>query len=712
MPKSVLLQVIDGARFPSGECHAPASWHFTSYGDNEETGKDDAKGNDEKGNNSPGDDNVMKDESAEGTIKFAKHMALIAQLRADRLAARAKIAKEQLFDTSASSETSYFTELVAELPRAVESVNPPLKGLKHDIHELRQFREQNLLMQDPVVERSLVEKAQNHAEAADAQIQSLQGFAQRMNLHLSVAKSTYDLSRPKLKITDVVDKMPDREEGKEGKEEEGHGEEGKDEGKEPDPAEDMKKCETPAGDIPEGKTSAGCECMPGPERDFKKHVEEEVEPESVSEEHLKKRFEEETKNAPPMPKLPKNRMQALLMVPEVQQKVDEVVEEVGDFPGKNMLVNFVKNNPIFALNLFKMAKPQDAKMLMDEIKEFEKQPAVKQQVDDLMAQAQKAKEERRAARRGRRARRNGNHGEDENTEDKEDEEEKKEEEEAEETPGHCGRQGQAFTWCQVKPDAKCPLFKTTNVHGESTNPTDAYGVSHWLYKAQSSWPPSGLPPASTGNRWDYCVPQWKLERMSPGTVHGGKCSWRGDVLAEYQFDSAYLKPDGTIDLKRVPKKDRLAVAIMEAYEANPDKGICDKVQGSGEHAVCPVEPDDHCPAPGSWLHHHTWDFCADKGWNPKKAAIEAETKAKEAEAAEAQAKEAKQQAKEAEAAQKDKEKEAKKDQEDQEEAETKKEETEESVQQSSLASSLTVFLPDLLDRRRRQLYAEFLSLPS
>lgn len=183
----------------------------------------------------------------------------------------------------------------------------------------------------------------------------------------------------------------------------------------------------------------------------------------------------------------------------------------------------------------------------------------------------------------------------------------------------CGLQGRSFTWCRVG-GGRCPLLRL-DAEGRSLDPG---GADHNLFKAtgSSAWPTTGARSERSGAVWDYCTVEHSSDAPGapPRTAHGGVCAWNEDLLNRYAKDPAYLKADGSVNLQKVPPRDRLAVEVMLQYQKDPEgHSLCSATVGSDKFSVCPAAPDpEHPEAAGhGWLASRSWDFCSAKGWKPK-----------------------------------------------------------------------------------------------
>lgn len=147
---------------------------------------------------------------------------------------------------------------------------------------------------------------------------------------------------------------------------------------------------------------------------------------------------------------------------------------------------------------------------------------------------------------------------------------------------------------------------------------------HDIYKSGGTGSRSARGLEREGSVWDYCVPKLGLraEDTAPRTAHGGQCAWRGDILQQYGTDANYVGPEaGSIDIEKVPFRDRLAVQAMMQYRDDPtSKFLCAEADGSDGFAICPIERDPDRPelVKSGWLANHSWDFCTNRKFKPRK----------------------------------------------------------------------------------------------
>lgn len=188
----------------------------------------------------------------------------------------------------------------------------------------------------------------------------------------------------------------------------------------------------------------------------------------------------------------------------------------------------------------------------------------------------------------------------------------------------CSLQGRSFTWCRVG-GGRCAALRedtTTSEAGGADRPSwiDSSGADHRLYGFPGPYPASGTHQQQTGAAWDYCTPSPKpVMGGAPKTAHGGRCAWRGDLYERYARDEAFDSKSGTIDLDKVPTRDRLALEAMQLYKANPnERTLCTETENSKPYAICPVSPDPDNPeaSHSGWLADRSWDFCTDRTWKP------------------------------------------------------------------------------------------------
>jgi len=182
----------------------------------------------------------------------------------------------------------------------------------------------------------------------------------------------------------------------------------------------------------------------------------------------------------------------------------------------------------------------------------------------------------------------------------------------------CALQGRSFTWCRVG-GARCSLLRPEE---KIEHPNDPALRDHDLYESGGPDKRTAKGLERTGAVWDYCIPKLGLE---PGagqgvrTAHGGICAWRGDILKRYETDETYLKKDGSLDLEKVPSRDRLSVDVMLQYRKDPTKKfLCTHTEQSGHFLVCPVTADTERPefSGRGWNATHSWDFCTEGFWKP------------------------------------------------------------------------------------------------
>jgi len=188
----------------------------------------------------------------------------------------------------------------------------------------------------------------------------------------------------------------------------------------------------------------------------------------------------------------------------------------------------------------------------------------------------------------------------------------------------CSLQGRSFTWCRIG-GGSCALLSAS---ARKSHPLDPALHDHDLYK-------SGVQGGVTKERdldrsgavWDYCEPNLGLTPAgsAPRTAHGAMCAWRGDLLRRYAEDPYYLNQDGSINVAKVPLRDRLSVEAMLQYEKDPThQHLCTITDDSGVFRICPTTVDDERPelAGMGWNASHSWDFCGERFADPATGAVE------------------------------------------------------------------------------------------
>ncbi|CAJ1437399.1 unnamed protein product [Effrenium voratum] len=180
----------------------------------------------------------------------------------------------------------------------------------------------------------------------------------------------------------------------------------------------------------------------------------------------------------------------------------------------------------------------------------------------------------------------------------------------------CALQGRSFTWCRVG-GGQCSLLSAS---ARKEHPLDPALHDHDLYKAGGPAGAHALKERDlerSGTVWDYCEPKLGLSSAgaAPRTAHGAMCAWRGDILRRYMEDPFFLKPDRSLDLKKVPLRDRLAVEAMLQYQKDSaHQHLCTTTDESKTFHVCPTTVDDERPelAGRGWGASHSWDFCSER----------------------------------------------------------------------------------------------------
>lgn len=188
----------------------------------------------------------------------------------------------------------------------------------------------------------------------------------------------------------------------------------------------------------------------------------------------------------------------------------------------------------------------------------------------------------------------------------------------------CALQGRSFTWCRVG-GGQCILLSASARKG---HPLDPALHDHDLYKPGAT---GGVVTKErdlerSGAVWDYCEPDLGLTSAgAPRTAHGAMCAWRGDLLRRYAEDPYYLNQDGSINLAKVPLRDRLSVDAMLQYQKDPShQHLCTTTDDSGVFRICPTTVDDERPelAGLGWNASHSWDFCSERFADPASGAVE------------------------------------------------------------------------------------------
>ncbi|CAK9012064.1 Uncharacterized protein SCF082_LOCUS11367 [Durusdinium trenchii] len=184
----------------------------------------------------------------------------------------------------------------------------------------------------------------------------------------------------------------------------------------------------------------------------------------------------------------------------------------------------------------------------------------------------------------------------------------------------CALQGRSFTWCRIG-GGTCSLLSSK---AQKEHPLDPALHDHGLYKPGGPEATKERDLDRSGAVWDYCEPHLGLSSgAAPRTAHGAMCAWRGDLLRRYMEDPFFLKQDGTLDLTKVPLRDRLSVEAMLQYQKDPEhQHLCTITDSSGMFRVCPTTVDDERPelAGMGWNASHSWDFCGERfgedNWKP------------------------------------------------------------------------------------------------
>lgn len=189
----------------------------------------------------------------------------------------------------------------------------------------------------------------------------------------------------------------------------------------------------------------------------------------------------------------------------------------------------------------------------------------------------------------------------------------------------CALQGRSFTWCRVG-GGTCTLLSASARKG---HPLDPALRDHDLYKsgAKAGGVTKERDLERSGAVWDYCEPDLGLTSSgsAPRTAHGAMCAWRGDLLRRYAEDPYYLNQDGSINLAKVPLRDRLSVDAMLQYQKDPvHQHLCTTTDDSGVFRICPTTVDDERPelAGLGWNASHSWDFCSERFADPASGAVE------------------------------------------------------------------------------------------
>eukprot|EP00435_Cladocopium_sp_Y103_P021264 s1900_g5.t1 len=193
------------------------------------------------------------------------------------------------------------------------------------------------------------------------------------------------------------------------------------------------------------------------------------------------------------------------------------------------------------------------------------------------------------------------------------------------TTAKCALQGRSFTWCRVG-GGTCTLLSASARKG---HPLDPALRDHDLYKsgAKAGGVTKERDLERSGAVWDYCEPDLGLTSSgsAPRTAHGAMCAWRGDLLRRYAEDPYYLNQDGSINLAKVPLRDRLSVDAMLQYQKDPvHQHLCTTTDDSGVFRICPTTVDDERPelAGLGWNASHSWDFCSERFADPASGAVE------------------------------------------------------------------------------------------
>ncbi|CAE7589263.1 unnamed protein product, partial [Symbiodinium natans] len=188
----------------------------------------------------------------------------------------------------------------------------------------------------------------------------------------------------------------------------------------------------------------------------------------------------------------------------------------------------------------------------------------------------------------------------------------------------CALQGRSFTWCRVG-GGSCPLLSAA---ARKEHPQDPALRDHNLYKSGGPETKRERDLERSGTVWDYCEPKLGLTSAgaAPRTAHGAMCAWRGDLLRRYHEDPFFLRKDGSLDVTKVPLRDRLSVEAMLQYQKDPaHQHLCTTTDDSGAFHICPTAVDDERPelAGRGWNASHSWDFCSERFTDPISGVAEA-----------------------------------------------------------------------------------------